>query len=245
MMMRIAASAAALAFLHGGAMGSILMSDNFNSYTNGNLVPQGGWAAHSGAGATAIQVNNGTISTVQGSGSREDANRDIGSVMGAGNVWYAGFDVTVTGADPAVTTYFAHFRDTGTGFNSRIFVMDGGAGAGTFTFGIGDVAGTPDASFAGSYAYGTTYRVVSSYNFDTGLSQLWISPTTQADPSIMSVSADIGQAMSTYAFRQAAGNTTQVIDNLAVGTTFADVVPTPGSLSLLGLGGLVALRRRR
>lgn len=240
-----AASAAALVFVQCGAMAGVLMSDNFNSYSNGNLVPQGGWAGHSGLGSTPVQVSGGTISTVQGGGSREDVNRAAGSTMGAGDVWFAGFDVTITGADPAVATYFAHFRDDGTGFNSRIFVMAGGGGAGTYTFGIGDIASTPDASFAGSFSYGTTYRVISSYNFDTGFSQLWVNAVAAGDPSIMSTTADPGENISSYAFRQATGNTTQVIDNLIVATTFGEVVPAPSSLALLGLGGLTAFRRRR
>ena len=64
---------------------NILFSDNFNSYSPGNLVGQGGWAAHSAAGLTPVQVSGGTISLVQGSGSREDVNHDLGAIMGAGD----------------------------------------------------------------------------------------------------------------------------------------------------------------
>ena len=50
------------------------------SYADGNLVGNGGWAAHSGAGNSPVQVSGGQITLNQGSGSREDVNRSIGEI---------------------------------------------------------------------------------------------------------------------------------------------------------------------
>ena len=84
-----------------------------------------------------------------------------------------------------------------------------------------------------------TYRIFAQYNFDTGISQMWVD--SQAGGVIDSTSqADPGEDISTFAFRQAGGNTSMVIDNLNV-----SVVPAPGVLALLGVAGLAARRRRR
>lgn len=218
------------------ANGDILLSENFD-YPDGRLVGQGGWANHSGTG-TFINVNSGSIGLAQGGGSREDANVALGRTMAAGDIWRFAFDVTVNGTAAATDVYFAHFKDDGTGFNARVFVAAPTQG-GNFTFGISEgQQGESIVKFSTDFNYGTTYRVFAEYNFDTGNSSLWIN-----DPStvITSTGADIGQAMSAFAFRQAAGNTSMVIDNLVV-----TAVPEPSALLLVGsVLGAGFLRRRR
>ncbi len=229
--------AAALALTAGTAnAGGVLFADDFDAYTDGNLVPQGGWANHSGTG-NLIQVNSGQIMLEHGSGSREDVNHSLGATMGAGSIWTASFDVIVGGSSGVVaeTSYFAHFRDAGFGFNSRIFVTAANA-SGDFTFGIGETSSsTPADTYGTDFSYGTSYRVTASYNFDTGISEL----TIGGFGSILSTSqADPGEDISTFAFRQAGGNTTQTIDNLVI-------VPAPTTLAMLGLGMLSGVSRRR
>lgn len=216
---------------------AIILTDDF-SYSDGNLVDSGNWSNHSGTGSL-VQVLSGEVILAQGGGSREDVNRSLGVTMSAGDIFRYEFDVTVTGTVAASNVYFAHFKDSGTGFNARAFVaapVDGG----DFTFGIADTTGTPDATFTSDFSYGTTYRLFGEYNFDTGLSALWIN-----DPStkIFSENADVGQAMEAFAFRQAGGNTGMVIDNLVI-----TAVPEPGSFAVLGIitaSGVAARFRRR
>ena len=52
---------AVIAFTAAPLSADILYSDNFDSYTDGDLAGQGGWAAHSGAGNEPIPKNGQTI----------------------------------------------------------------------------------------------------------------------------------------------------------------------------------------
>lgn len=224
-----------------GSADTILLNETF-TYPNGNLTSNAGWVAHSGSGSSAVQVSSGAIILAQGAGSREDVNYDLGQTMAAGDIWRFEFDVAVNGTANATNTYFAHFKDAGTGtlFNSRLFVAAPTSG-GNFTFGIDENSGTtPGAVFNQAFNFGTTYRVFAEYNFDLGVTELWVG--SKANGVITSTVADIAQPMRAMAFRQAGGNTSMVIDNLVV-----TAVPEPtaaGLLALTGVAGL-AFRRRR
>lgn len=233
------ALAAALG-LAGAAHGQLLYQADFNApaFSDGDLVGQDGWANHSGSGEF-IQVSNvatdGFITLNQGGGSREDANIDLGATMGAGSIWSASFDVTVLSGSSSV--YIAHFKDGGFGFNARVFLADPVDG-GDFTFGISDTSSSPDTTFSSDFSFNTTYRPTVTYNFDTGISSL-----TVGTESVSSINADIGQSMTSFAFRQAGGSFVSNIDNLEV-----SAVPEPSAYALLaGLLGLgyVMVRRRR
>lgn len=217
-----------------------LLNESF-TYPDGNLVGNGGWANHSGSG-NLIQVSSGTILLAQGSGSREDANVDLGHTLSAGERFTFEFDVTVNGTADASSVYFAHFKDSGTGFNSRIFVAAPNVASGNFTFGLSETSSTPKKKFSTDFSYGTTYTLSGYYDFDTGTSILkvdgGVSISSAVDP-------DPGEDLSAFAFRQAGGNTTMTIDNLSVA-----LVPVPEPSSFAFLGGLVGLglimaRRRR
>lgn len=224
------------------AQATTLLDETF-PYSDGVLTTASGglWGAHSGAGAVPVTVTSGTISLAQGAGSREDVNRSTGSTMGAGDTWYAGFDVTVSGGN--TTVYFAHFLAGTSLFGSRLFVTNTPTGLGDYTLGIGSGA-SPNAVWSTGLSYDATYRVVVSYEYDTGDGYLWVNPSQQSDPSVFSTNF-VANAFTAYAFRQAGGNSVQVIDNLKVATTFMEVIPEPSTFALVGLGGLALLGLRR
>lgn len=229
----------AVVALTGTAMAVTPFTEDF-SYPDGSLVPNGGWVSHSGTTGQ-VQVSSGAISLVQGSQS-EDVSRSFGSPLGAGETVFFGFDVTMSGSGPATDTYFAHVKNSGTFFSSRIFVSSPNAG-GDYSYGF-SASSTIAGEWSTDFSYGSTQRVIASYDFDTGAINLWINASSMGDPSL-SFFGFAGDAMEFIAFREAAGNTVQVIDNVAVGSTFAEVVPTPGAAALMGIAGLASVRRRR
>jgi len=220
-------------------------SESF-SYTNGNLVGNGTWAAHSGT-TSPVQVTSGAIILAQGGGSREDVNRSFGA-LAAGETVFASFTFSVTGGPAVTSTYFAHFLLAPSFFRSRIYVNAITGGDYTLAFGNGS---NIEATSTTALTFGTTYTAITSYDFDTGAASLWINPTSITSPSISATAniLNIGTAVTSFAFRQAAGNTTQTIDNLVVGDSFASVIPEPSSAAALAgmfaLAGVMLRRRRR
>jgi hypothetical protein len=222
---------------------NILFSTNFNGYANGNIVGQDNWAAHSGSGSLPVQVVNGAFVLNQGSGSREDVNHGLGATMGAGDTWYYSFDVSVSGGNTSV--YFAMFLQGTTIFDGRLYVTS--FSGSDFTFGIGGSSLGP--TWASGFSFNTVNKIVVSYDYTSKNATLWVNPTSSGSTSI-TYNTGYSDAVTAIAFRQAAGNSVETIDNLVVGTTFNDVVPVPEpstvALGLVGgLAGLVALRRKR
>ena len=241
--------------------GAILVADNFDR-ADGDLVgtdptpgPGSTWAAHSGAGAKAIQISSGSITLEQSSGSGEDVNSDWGTAVGAGDIVYAGFDLTLTGSVD-FDGYFAHFKTSGSFFNSRVSFAPAVSG-GDYTLALSGDGNITDADgeaiWASDLAFGTTYRVIHSYNYDTGEKSMWIDPVDAMSTSITATDSAFSDPMVQYAFRQTSGSSLQQIDNLVVATTFAEAlggtnVPEPSSILMalmsVSAAGAVSMRRR-
>jgi hypothetical protein len=250
------AAALALAGLTGtAANGAILVNESF-TYANGNIVGQDPavgtvWAAHSGAAATPVQVTGGAIVLAQGAGSREDVNIGFegGEIASAGETFYAAYDLTVPDPGAAIVDVnFAEFLAGTTTFDARVWVTAPTTAG--YRLAVSNDSSITDADGevrTADLAFGTTYRVVTSYNFDTKQSSIWINPTLST-PALTATDPGFSDPVTAYAFRQAAGNTGQTIDNLIVSTSPEDVgvsVPEPTGLALIGLGSLYVLRRRR
>lgn len=205
---------ALLVFAHTASAQVGLYATDFENppFTTGNLVGQDGWVTHSGTGSPVQVIAGQAIELVQGSGSREDVSIDLGATMIPGAIFEFSFDVVVAGSGDATTSYFAHFKDSGTGFNSRIFVTVPNTAGNEFTFAIGETSSSaPAAAFATDFNYGQVYTLSGEYNFDTGISTLSVDGGAPIDSSTQ---ADPGEDISTFAFRQSGGNTSMVIDDL-------------------------------
>ena len=234
----------------------MLVSETFSyadSSLNGKDPPIGGvWGAHSGT-AGQVQVTSGQISIVQTAQS-EDVNvpYEGGFTLGAGGALYSGFDLTVPAPTGAVAdVYFAMFLTGTSNFDARVWVTAPTANGyrlalsndNSITDGDGEVR-------SGDLAFDTTYRVLTKYDFDAKKGTLWINPVLESSPSFVATDPGFSDASIAYAFREAAGNTTQIIDNLYVSTTFVGAqtgveIPEPASFAVLTIAGLALASSRR
>ena len=241
------ALAAALAATGALAYGDVLTSDTF-SYTG--ALTANGWTAHSGAGNKVIMADGSVATLDQSGGSGEDVNKSFGA-LGATDKIYAGFDVNVAAADLSVLDanglYFAHFKNDEFSFRGRTGVVQGPGGRGWgLAINADSSALGAGATWPSDLMFDTWYRVVTSWNAATGESELWLNPTLETDPKITHTGGSTGTLIEAFALRQSNDYTgMQMVDNIFVGNTFVDVVvPEPTSLLLLGLGGLMLIRRR-
>ena len=69
------------AFAFGSANASVIVSDNFDAYADGALVPNGGWANHSGTPGTLL-VSGGQVDIQMNGSAPEDANKAFTPVAG-------------------------------------------------------------------------------------------------------------------------------------------------------------------
>jgi hypothetical protein len=105
----------------------------------------------------------------------------------------------------------------------------------------------------GALSAGTTYFVVEEYDFSATTAYLYLDPTPGGamPASTLSLSGSTATAIDNVGFKAQASGTTgsYVVDNLRIGTTWADVtpVPEPSTWMLVGSGLvlMVGLARRR
>lgn len=218
--------AMAFTLIASGASAAILASDDF-SYADGDLVPNGGWANHSGTG-TFIQVESQEAVLVHGGGSREDAN--LAFTASPGGAVYFAFDFSVDDlGSPYVGTdneYFAHFMpDTGYNYRARMDIVEP-TGAGDFSVGLSTNGSSADVVWAADLTYGIDYHVIVCYDQDLAIAKLWIDATSYDDTSITGTDEDDpGEVCAKIALRQAGSsmNETIRIDNLVVADMCEDV----------------------
>ncbi|MGO9588061.1 MAG: immunoglobulin domain-containing protein [Limisphaerales bacterium] len=205
---------------------ALLLSDSF-SYPDGPLVTVSGgmWAHHSGSTGE-VMVASGRV--LLNEANTEDVNALLAgqpyAASGKTNVFYASFTVKFTSLPSGSGAYFAHFKNSSTTFRARIWALTGGAAPGKFRLGISSTDGSAaGATNATDLNLNTDYTVVTRLVNSNSVSTLWINPTSENDPSIStSESASTFTAVS-YALRENTGEGALNLDNLRVGTSFADV----------------------
>jgi hypothetical protein len=264
--------AIAVAATSGSAWATTIFSDDYSTFTPGNLVGQHGWAATVGATTLPLQVSGGNVLIPAGQTvDNQDAVKNFGSTVAA--TTYAGMSLNVSSA-PVVgggitpSYFFALLESTGGFANARLTAIDNSASVpntylleARYTGQAGNpfVAGTP-------LNYGQTYNVVEKAIITaTGAGegiQLYVNPTSNNEgaqtPYLDTISqTTTGQLIPPAGFTAATfsqfgsatvKNVGVAIDHLNVATTFgeaANVVPEPATFGLLSLGALTLVNTRK
>ncbi len=251
-MRKIAIALVALGFaiIATPSMAASLVNETF-TYSNGNLVPNGGWANYSGA-ILDIQVSAGRAT---GFGPNANDDHILFAAQAVTAKTYACFDVIIPAVAAAPKpTYFAALKDGGAAaLVSRVYVLP--LANNTWTFGISHsstsatVGVTP---WTAALSYDVNYHVVINYDPVTKTSTLWVNPATEASPSVSNTNTAIAAlAVSGFGLRQSATASTLPaspaytgtadwgfsVDNLGVGSSFVnacDVVVTPAARATWG-----------
>jgi hypothetical protein len=249
-----------------GVRATPVFSDNFNSYTGGNLVGQGTWAQTGTIATTPIQVASGKA--VLGSGQDAYSPLPGGPItLADGGNFYIGLTLNVSSASTG--DYFLHWTPTvgdSSIFIDRLFVQ---STTGGYLLGWVETSGGATPSYGSTaLSLGTDYRVVVAYHDVAGTANdtgaLYVNPFT--DPanegantpyitkSWTSTSAE-NEIIASLNLRQGGATSAAAVsvDDLNASRSFSDVttftqVPEPTSLSLMSGFGLLAwtlIRRRK
>lgn len=217
----------------GCANAAIVLTDNF-TYADGAITSASGspWVNHSGTVGQANVASNALALT---SSESEDISALLSGQPYTSGFLSATFDVRFTVLPTATGGYFAHFKDSTTGFRSRLTSFTTGATAGSFRLGISNDGGVT-VPVAVDLSLNTVYTVVMTWDFATNRSSLSINGGT----AVTDTDAATAVAVTAFAFRQVTGIGTSTVDNLSV-----NYVPEPGAALIGSIGMLGLLRRRR
>ena len=244
----------------------VVLQDNFNYPNGPIVTESGGtWVlGYGNANSAQIQIS-GNQAVIPGTGTADQprayftnglvyaglANYTNGGVVYISNsvaaffpsnspvaALYASLTVNIPSGTGLGSTYFAFFADTNFDYRCRLFVVTNGAASGNYRIGVASYSfPSPTTNIVQTDLIpGTTYTVAMRYILNSGISTVWVNPSTEntSDPTITATgngTVNIGGgtlATSTCAFglRNAAGLPNLTLGNLVVGTTFADVVPS-------------------
>lgn len=205
---------------------NVLFSDSFD-YPDGPIVgaTSSPWQTHSGGGTgnQALVVSGQLLLTNH----TEDVDAPLEGqpyTVGGGVSLYSSFNVTFTQLPSSSGAYFAHFN-AGSYHRCVVWASTSGASAGRFRLGIGNTSGSDATSgqLTNDLVLNTSYTVVTRYDVDSGSSTIWLSPASESSASATAGDAPTSTSVANYSFREASGTGTLFVDDLKVGTAFADV----------------------
>lgn len=232
---------------------ALVFSDNFNSYTPGNLLGQGGWGLQD-SNTNPIQVTAGLAAGPMTTG--QDLNKAFSSSVARaagealGGSLVTEFDVNVTAAGTG--DFFAQLSVTpgNTTFFNRFYVKTGGA-ANTFQLAVSASAvtgGIANLHYGPDLSFGQTHRIQSTWEFVPGALNDTFSLAVNNLPYVAPFTWDssTNESVNIGAFNLRQGGaggspTIAFIDNISV----THHVPEPASLALCALGVVGAIVRRR
>jgi hypothetical protein len=215
----------------------ISFEENINyGATGGNLTTTsaGSWVHHSGASNQLQYVaenlsmtgypssNIGGALALSSSGS-EDVNHSFSPIITTNTVYTSALVKLSTVGNG---TYFFHLMEEDGSFSYSARVGAKSDGAGKILFGIG---ATSSSLTYGTTAYNldTTYLLVTTYNIDTGVSNLHVltsvSSTEPTTPETTSTGS-AGNSANRIGIRQGSGGPTALIDGIRVANTWSSIM---------------------
>jgi hypothetical protein len=219
---------------------SDILSDNFNSYTDGALVGQGTWLQSGSTATNPIQVVAGDVLMgIAGGQDVYDGFTGGAITLSPGDVITSTLDFSVTSAT-ATGDYFFHLSNplgTTSNFYSRLYVKSGGGGG--FLLGLSGsnnaaTYGTTELTLNTVYAISLTWTIVAGTANDT------FDLTVDASSYLAGIGYGAGSVAEPAAL--AAINLRQGGATSSAGVTIKDVsvdyaaVPEPGTVALVGIG---------
>ncbi|MDC1162382.1 hypothetical protein OAT18_02955 [Tenacibaculum sp.] len=212
----------------------VSFEDNFDyGATGGALtaISSGVWENHSGASNELLykteslsmtgypSSNVGGSLTVSTSGS-EDVS-DYFTPISSGTVYAS---TLVNLSEVSTGTYTFHLRDASFGFRARVGAKDNGSGK--ILFGIG--ASSSSLTYGStSFDLNTTYLLVSSYNIETGVSNLYVlSAIETLEPTEPEATnnGSAGTIISGVSIRQGFGGPTATFDGIRVANSWSSIM---------------------
>ncbi|MEM6257725.1 MAG: PEP-CTERM sorting domain-containing protein [Planctomycetota bacterium] len=223
----------------GTSASAVIIAEDDFSYPDGDLGDIGngsaldpGWAGDWVDLNGGIQLSGGVVT----GGTVSRTGRTLSATQGAdGTTVFIGFDLQI-GADLYSAMEFRNGGFDDADMNFRLGQLDQGEAFADFPVTAGDVNVI-------TLANDRSYRYVIEINYGVGdadIAKVYEDGTlvgTTATPVDLSF-----DRLSFAAFRDGVHGP---FDNLVIATTFAEAVPEPSSLALLGLGSLLIARRRR
>jgi hypothetical protein len=220
----------------------LLKADDFDR-PDGPLAGDGGWLSHSGT-LQETQITNNQV-RLSSSQSEDVSTEPSGAPFtpSAGHVLYSSFTVNFSQLPTASGGYFAHFKDDSLGFRGRVYASTANAAAGSFRLGIANNAAAiaANSEWPANLSTGSTYTVVTRYNVGTGVSTLWVDPTSESTAGVTAPDVPSSITVWYYAFRQTAGIGTLHVDDLKVGGAFASVFTSRPRLQIVRTGNDVEI----
>lgn len=220
----------------------MLFSDAFD-YVGGPLVTisSGAWVHHNGSTTGEVKVVSGRVFLTQAE--TEDVSAALAGqpyASGANVLLYAKFTLNVSNAPSGSGDFFAHFKAAGTSGSQRgkVFVTTNGVSAGFFRVGIANGASSISALLVSNLSFHTDYTVVTRYAPSNAATALWVNPGSETDPAVTASDTTTTISVVAFALRQSFSSPNGMggvfLDNLAMGTSFTDVLsnvppltPTP------------------
>jgi len=176
------------------------------------------------------------VEVVDGEAHLQSSETEDVNTLVAGQPYPAGTNVTLyvslvvrfSALPFASGQYFLHFKGNSlSNFRAKVFGFLAQDEPGKIQLGLANSVNSPAATNLAILSLGTDYRVYVRYQLSTATATLWVNPESELSPSVTALDVASSATLTSLALRQDAGIGGLTVDELKLGTTFADVYGPP------------------